>query len=137
VASRPSDRWRREFEEEAAEIAQGTRPSDEIYARVLWPESLIASTDAALASFEDELHALRSPSDEDILDVVKRAVLTLNPINDRHVRAGYCGYETGERDSLCEYFDATAGECGIDVPALIARNGLKGWEGLADGWREW
>lgn len=45
--------------------------------------------------------------------------------------------KTGERDSLCEYFDATAAECGIDVPALIARNGLKGWEGLADGWREW
>jgi hypothetical protein len=47
----------------------------------LWSESLIVSTDAALAAFDDELRALMSPSDQDVLGAAKRVVLALNEIN--------------------------------------------------------
>jgi hypothetical protein len=102
----------------------------------LWPESLVASTDAALATFEEELSALSSASDDQIFDVVRRVVLLLNEINDQHVRAGKTGYETGEREELCEYIDVSLAECGIDVGALAARRGLGRWE-ITDEWRSW
>lgn len=76
---------------------------------------LWASTDAALAAFEDELYALKSPSDSDVLDVVKDVVLALNEINEQHVNTGQTGYETDEREELCDYIDASLEESGIDV----------------------
>jgi hypothetical protein len=141
MASRPSDKWRAETEQEAAELAAGTRPPDQAYAAVLWPESLIASTDAALAAFEGDLAALLSASenaldDKDVLAVVRRAVLALNAINDQHERAGQTGYETGEREDLCDYIDATLTESGIDVAALTTRNGREPGE-LIGEWRTW
>jgi len=136
MARRPSDVWRRQVEEEAAKRAQGSLSRKETYASVLWPESLVASTDAALAAFEDELHELMSPSDADVFRAVQRVVLALNKINEQHVRAGQLGYETGEREELCEYIDASLGESGIDVGALTARNGIGRWE-ITDTWRDW
>ena len=103
----------------------GDELPDEINASVLWPESLIAATDAALAAFENELHALRSPSDGAIRGVVERVVLV-----------GHIGYETGEREDLCEYIDSALCESGIDVVALAARNGFRRWP-LTDKWRKW
>ena len=141
MASRPSDKWRAETEQEAAELAAGTRSPDQAYAAVLWPESLIASTDAALAAFEADLAALLSASenaldDKDVLAVVRRAVLALNAINDQHERADLTGYETGEREDLCDYIDATLTESGIDVAALATRNGREPGE-LIGEWRTW
>ena len=136
VARRPSDDWRCKVEEQAAMLAQGSLSPDEAYASHLWPESLLVSTDAALAAFEDELHALVSPSDDDILSVVMRVVLVLNKINEQQGRAGQMGYETGEREELCDYIDASFGEAGIDVEALAARHGIGRWE-ITDAWRRW
>ena len=73
----------------------------------LWPESLLYSTDAALTRFEDNLCMLTSPSDEDVFDVVKCLILALNQINAQH---GGAGYETGEREELCDYIDASLSE---------------------------
>jgi hypothetical protein len=103
---------------------------------VLWPESLRADTDAALARFEAELRALSSPSDEDILGLVERVVLALNKISERHVSAGLIGYETGEREQLCAYIDASLEESGIDVEALEQRHGIDRHE-IAGRWRKW
>lgn len=141
MASRPSDKWRAETEREAAELAARIRSPDRAYAVVLWPESLIASTDAALAAFEAELAALLSVSentvdDEDVLAVVHRAVLALNAINDQQVQTSRTGYETGEREDLCDYIDATLTESGIDVAALATRNGKEPGE-LIGEWRTW
>jgi hypothetical protein len=141
MASRPSHKWRAETEQEAAELAAGTGSPDQAYAGVLWPESLIASTDAALAGFEAELAALLSASeitvdDKDILAVVRRAVLALNAINDQHVRTCRTGYETGEREDLCGYIDATLTESGIDLATLATRNGKQPGE-LIGAWRTW
>lgn len=125
VAKRPSDEWQRRVDEEAAELARGTLSLELAPARHLWPESLRVATDAALAKFEGEVRALNLPSDEDILAVVKRLALTLNKINDEHVRSGKTGYETDERDELCDYINASLQEAGIDVPALETRHGAQ------------
>jgi hypothetical protein len=102
----------------------------------LWPESLRAATDATLAAFEDELRTVRSPSDEDVLSIVERVVLALNKINDEHIRTGKTGYETGEREQLCDYLDASLVEAGIDVEALEQRHG-SGHGEIAGRWRTW
>jgi len=126
VAKRPSDEWQRRVDEEAAELARGTLAPELAPARHLWPESLRVATDAALAKFEGEVRALSLPSDEEILGVVKRLVLTLNKINDEHVRSDKTGYETDERDELCDYINTSLQEAGIDVQALEARHGARG-----------
>jgi len=136
VARRPSDEWQQKVDEEAAELARGARSPVDAHATVLWPKSLRTQTDAALAAFESELRALRSPADEDVLAVVERVVLALNEINERHVSNGLIGYETGEREELCAYIDASLAESGIDVEALEARNGIDRGE-LAGQWRDW
>ncbi|MGI8450287.1 MAG: hypothetical protein ACR2MP_24550 [Streptosporangiaceae bacterium] len=84
----------------------------------LWPESLLTSTEAALTAFEDNLRTLTPSSDEDAFDTVKRLVLALNQINAQH---GGAGYETDEREELCDYIDASPSESGINVEALAAR----------------
>ncbi len=136
MARRPSDEWRRRVQKEAAELARGTLPPDQAPAHHLWPESLQLRTDAALAEFETELHALTSPSDEEKLAVVKRLVLTLNKINDDHIRQGKTGYETGEREQLCHYISASLQESGIDVEALESRHGAQRGD-IAGKWRDW
>ena len=136
VAVRPSERWHKRVEEQTAEVAQGVLSRAQAFALTLWPEPLIASTNAALATFEDELHEVASASDDQILGVVRSLVLALNKINDEQVRAGEMGYETGEREELCDYIDATLGESGVDVAALAARRGIRRWE-ITDEWRWW
>jgi hypothetical protein len=53
------------------------------------------------------------------------------------VRSGQTGYETTEREELCEYIDASLEESGIDVQALEARQGIDPRDGLAGQWRDW
>jgi nucleotide-binding universal stress UspA family protein len=136
VVGRPSDEWSRQVEKEAAELASGSRSPEQVYARILWPESLRSRTDAALAEFEVDLHALRQPSDEEILDVVERLVLTLNKINEDQVRADEIGYETGEREELCDYITASLQAAGIDVVSLEIRHGAPPGD-IAGRWRDW
>ena len=136
MAERPSDEWQRKANEQVADIARGVLSPADAYAEQLWPRSLRIGTDAALATFERELHALRAPADADILDVVQRLVLTLNEINQQHVRAGLTGYETDEREQLCDYIDASLEDSGFDLAALEVRNGIGRGE-IADRWRNW
>jgi hypothetical protein len=136
MAIRPSTIWQQQADEQTAEIAAGTLAPDQAYAFTLWPESLRVETDAALAAFEGELRALASPTDDEILAVVRRCVLVLNDINERHESSGLIGYETGERDELCWYIDASLEESGIDVAALEARHEIE--PGMLIGaWRDW
>ncbi len=133
MARRPSDAWRRRVEEEAAQLTQGALAPDQMCAAKLWPESLLNSTDAALTGFEDNLRNHTSPPDEDVFDTVKRLILALNQINAQH---GGAGYETDEREELCDYIDASLSESGIDAGALAARNNIGRWE-ITDKWRQW
>lgn len=133
---RPSDKWQRRVEEQAAELAQGTLSPEDAYASRLWPESLRVSTDAVLAVFEDELRALTAASDAEVLGLVKRVVLALNKVNGQHVHAGETGYETDEREEPCDYINASLEESGIDLEALEERNGIERGE-IAGRWRSW
>lgn len=139
MTRRPTTKWRAETEQEAADLAAGT--PREMYASILWPDSLIDDTDRSLDAFQDDLDALLpsagdSIADDVILDAVRRLILDLNAIHRQHVQAGHLGYETGEREELCSHIDATLTESGIDVAALAARNGFQRWE-LTDRWRTW
>jgi hypothetical protein len=71
-----------------------------------------------------------------VLDVVKRLVLALNEINRQHFSAGLMGYETDEREKLCDYIDESLEEAAISVEALAARQGVGRWE-ITDKWRDW
>ena len=135
VAKRPSDVWRERVEEEAAEMARGELSPDDASAAHLWSDQLIAGTDAVLAAFEAELGALAAPSDRDVLDVVRRAVLALNRVNYRVGDAGLIGIETEERNELGRYFDDSLAESGIDVAALAARNDIP--DSDITGGRDW
>ena len=114
-------------------MTQGGLAPDQMCAAKLWAESLLNSTDAALTGFEDNLRTLASSSDEDVFDTVKCLILALNQINAQH---GGSGYETGEREELCDYIDASLSESGIDVEALAARENIGRWE-ITDRWRQW
>ena len=127
--------WRERVEEEAAEVARGELAPDDASAAHLWSDQLIAGTDAVLAGFEAELGRLVAPSDQDVLDVVRRAVLALNQVNYRVGDAGLIGYETEERNELGRYFDDSLAGSGIDVAALAARNDIP--DGDITGGRDW
>jgi hypothetical protein len=136
VAVRPSTVWRMKVEEQAVEVARGVLAPGQAFALTLWPQSLLVSTDAALAAFENELLELAPASDDHVLDVVRHVVLALNKINDEQVDAGEMGYETGEREELCTYIDTTLTESGVNVAALASRRGVSRSE-ITDEWRNW
>jgi hypothetical protein len=133
MAIRPSARWRARVDEEARELAVGTRAPSDAFLSELFPESLLAATDEALRTFESDVEALRGQDDEQVFEAIKRVVLVLNEINEDHDGAGY---ETEEREELCLYIDQTLVEHGIDVPALAARRGISRTE-ITDDWRDW
>ncbi|MFI8433605.1 hypothetical protein ACIGJO_07625 [Streptomyces sp. NPDC079020] len=133
MAEKPSDLWRRQLTEEAAGLAAGTLTPERAFTTQLFPDSLVTATDETLGSFEAGMSALGAPSDDEILSAVERVVLALNAVNEAH---GGAGYETGERELLCEYIDATLTENGVDVTALAERNGMDRYE-ITDEWREW
>lgn len=99
----------------------------------LFPESLLIRTNQTLAAFEADLAKLSNTSDDQVLAVVKRTILALNKVNHEH---GETGYETGEREQLCDYIDDTLTEAGIDVAALASRRGI-GRYAITDEWRTW
>ncbi|MGW3735046.1 hypothetical protein [Streptomyces sp. NPDC005148] len=133
MTERPSKHWRDGVAEEARKLAAGSLTVEDAFMADLYPVSLLDATDEALDVFESALRTLRTPSGDEVFAAVQRVVLDLNSINDQHDGAGY---ETGEREELCQYIDQALTNCGIDVPALTARYGLGRYE-ITDGWRDW
>jgi hypothetical protein len=136
MAFRPSAGWHEGVEEERQELAAGTLDPEEAFMIELFPDSLIVSTDSALAAFEADLQVLQlhgAPTDDQVMAAVKSVVLALNAVNEAHDGAGY---ETGEREELCEYIDSSLIEAGVDVAALTARLGVKLYA-LTNEWRRW
>ncbi|MGW0365038.1 hypothetical protein [Streptomyces sp. NPDC002990] len=135
MTNKPSDNWRARMAETACELAAGTLSQERAGVADVYTESLLRATDAALEAFEDEVRALREPSDAAVFGAVERVVLALNAIDgdDQHGGAGFC---TEEREQLCEYIDLTLSEHGVDVAALAARRGIDRSE-ITDRWRDW
>ncbi|WP_033825691.1 hypothetical protein [Kitasatospora sp. MBT63] len=132
MADRPTVHWREGLAREARALAAGTLDPAEAYVSQLFPDSLLSRTDEVLAAFEAELGGWAGPSDGQVLGAVERVVLALNAVNDEH--GG--GYETDERERLCDYIDASLAGAGVDVGALAGRHGLGRYE-ITDRWREW
>ncbi|MCP2312920.1 hypothetical protein [Kitasatospora paracochleata] len=130
---RPSRTWRDGVAEEARELAAGTLEPGQACMAILFPEALLAATDAVLGDFEADVRALAEPSDQQVMAVVERVVLALNAVNESFDHAAY---ETDERERLCEYIDQVLAHSGIDVPALTARQGIDRYA-ITDEWRDW
>jgi hypothetical protein len=133
MAERPTTGWRHGVTEETRELAAGSLDPDCACMAELFPEELLRSTDEVLDVFEGELPGLGRAGDEAVLAVVERVVLALNAVNEAR---GGSAFETGEREELCDYVDASLSEHGVDVPALTARRGLGRYQ-LTDRWRKW
>ncbi len=71
-----------------------------------------------------------------VLIVVDDLELDLNDIDDAHRRAGLTGYETGEREALIDYIEATLTEARVDVIALAIRHGFEPGD-IPGRWRNW
>ncbi|MGW3915074.1 hypothetical protein ACWEBX_26615 [Streptomyces sp. NPDC005070] len=133
MAERPTTSWRHGIAQEAEELAAGTLDPDCACMAELFPEDLLAETDAVLDAFDSGLHGLDEVTDAQIFAVVERVVLALNAVND--ARNGGA-FETDEREQLCDYIDTSLSEHGVDVVALTARHGLGRYQ-LTDKWRKW
>lgn len=133
MATTPSSLWRAEILQEASALATGTLSPDKAFMTQLFPVAMLDSTDVVLAAFEADVSRLEQPSDQRVLDAVEKVVLALNAVNDAFDGSAY---ETGERELLCDFIDATLSEHGVDVPALAARQGLHRYA-LTDRWRCW
>ncbi|MEU6544663.1 hypothetical protein [Streptomyces sp. NPDC046859] len=135
MAMRPPENWRAGIAEEARQLAAGTLDPECAGVAQLYPESFLRDTDEALQAFEQALGMLAEPSDEQVFDAIRQVVLRLNAI-DEDSHHGSAGYDTVDREELCEYIDQTLTEHGIDVAALAARRGI-GRAEITDGWRDW
>ncbi|MFF3726453.1 hypothetical protein ACFYYM_29250 [Streptomyces erythrochromogenes] len=135
MASKPPENWRAYMAETAREVAAGTLPPECASVADLYPESLLRATDTALEAFEDEVRALREPSDDAVFGTVERVVLALNAIN-RDKQHGGPHFCTEEREQLCEYVYLTLSENGVDVDALATRRDIDP-AAITDRWRDW
>jgi hypothetical protein len=136
VATRPTARWRSEIQEQASELAAGTLAPDEATAAELWSEYLLTHTDVVLDGFDLAVQRLSSPTDDQIVAVVKEVIVGLNRVNTDLDDRGEVPYETEEREELCAYIDQALEEAGIDLDALAARLGIGRYE-ITDEWRDW
>ncbi|MFC8718858.1 hypothetical protein [Kitasatospora sp. NPDC057198] len=130
---RPSSTWREDVAAEAREVAAGRLEPGDAFLAGLFPEALLTATDTVLQEFETDVRALAELSDERVMAVVERVVLALNAVNESFDGAGY---ETDEREQLCEYIDRVLADGGVDVPALAGRLGIDRYE-ITDEWRDW
>ncbi|MBX9423813.1 hypothetical protein [Streptomyces lateritius] len=131
MAERPTTSWREGIAREAEQLAAGTLHPGCACMADLYPDALLVATDAVLDSFDGEVAELDGAEDAQVFAVVERAVLALNAVDDVH-----SGYETDEREALCDYIDTALTEHGVDVAALTARHGLGRYE-LTEKWRDW
>ncbi len=77
-----------------------------------------------LCGYLDSLVALTSPTNEQIMECVKNAVLALNKLNED---TDYSMIETEERENIWELIQTGAVECGLQNPA----------DDITEEWREW
>ena len=77
-----------------------------------------------LSRYLDSLAALTLPTDQQILECVKQAVLELNKLNED---TDYSMIETDERENIWNLIQTSAVECGLHNPI----------DDITEQWREW
>lgn len=66
------------------------------------PETQLDRIDDALRIFETELTTLDHPSDDQVFDVIKHVVLSLNALDGHD---GAAAFDTIDREVLCDYIN--------------------------------
>lgn len=84
----------------------------------------VAKCEKILSHYLESLAALTVPTNEEIIDCVREAVLALNQLNED---TDYSMIETEERESIWELIQTSAVECGLQNPA----------DDITEEWREW
>ncbi|MFC7277362.1 hypothetical protein ACFQS1_25500 [Paractinoplanes rhizophilus] len=138
MVQRPTAGWREQVDDEAAQIAAGALDLDDAFAAGLFPPEMLAQTDEVLTRFEQDVaelvsHRWEPATDTDIFAVIERTVKALNVVN---ARFGGAAYETGEREQLCQYLEATLEDAGLDVDAFAGRHRMTRHD-ITDQWRTW
>ncbi|MBG0830197.1 hypothetical protein HS041_20750 [Planomonospora sp. ID67723] len=128
---RPTDRWRKRIETEAQQIAAGELAASEAYYAARYGDA-VTPAEEAFRVFEEELKTLATASDDHVFAAVERVAVALNTID---AECGV-GFDTLDREDLCDYIDASLSGAGIDVDALAARRGI-GRAEITDEWRDW
>lgn len=77
-----------------------------------------------LLKYLNKLANLTNPTDELIMEQVKRVVLALNKLNEK---TDYCLIETDAREEIWQIIQDSAVECGLS-PTI---------EDVTEEWREW
>ena len=70
------------------------------------------------------LEQIKNPTNEEIMEHVKKLVLSLNKLNEE---SDYCLLETEERESIWEIIQTSAVACGLVDPE----------DDITEEWREW
>ena len=84
----------------------------------------IQKCELILNQYLDSLADLSSPTDKDIMKLVKKTVLALNKLNEQ---TDYALLETEERENIWELIQTSAISCGLQNPA----------DDITEEWREW
>lgn len=129
---RPSQQWRDAVADESKRLGDGSLASGDAFMTHLYPTAKIEETDAVLAGFAERLLALSDLADAAVLSLVEATVLSLNDVNQRLGSV----YETSEREELAYYLIEALEDHGVNVTALMARQGRERYE-LTDEWRDW
>ena len=133
---RPTTFWRVMRDREAQEWAAGliTTQDSCIWAR-LFPDEFLERIERVLDAFAAAIAALPTTSDAypDVMRNIETAVLALNEINESGCGGGF---DSDERDRLCDYIDAIIIRHGIDIDALARSQNVERYE-LTDEWRDW
>ena len=84
----------------------------------------VAKCEVILSHYLESLAALSAPTDGEIMECVKEAVLALNQLNED---TDYAMIETEERENIWALIQTSAVECGLQDPA----------DDIPEEWREW
>ncbi|MGI5323620.1 hypothetical protein [Actinomadura nitritigenes] len=95
-------------------------------------DAFLKRVDQALHAFETELAALDVTSDQAVMAAVEHVVVALNEVDGTD--GG--GFDTVDREELCDYIDHAVTDAGVDVEALARRQGFDP-AALTDRWRDW
>lgn len=120
-------------EEETEPIPQNKNRNEQLLLTQKWTmrmgegddqftEESIAKTEVVLHSYADEISLLQEPSNKRIIEKVKKTVLSLNALNEKHDFF----IETLEREELCAFIIEKAQQAGLDTK-----------EDITEEWREW
>ena len=133
---RPTTFWRAMRDKEAQEWAAGLITAQEgcIWAR-LFPNEFLDRIERVLDAFAAAIAALPATPDAypGVMRAIETTVLALNEINESGCGGGF---DSGERELLCNYIDEIIIRHGVDIDALANSQNVERYE-LTDEWRDW